>query len=99
MSKLKCTLFCWIPAVFLAGCGRPDAPSSAANGAPPSRVYITSEGSGDMTVIDPVRQEAIATVSLGKRPRGLVASPDGKLIYVAFTGSPYSPPGVDESTL
>ena len=63
------------------------------------RVYITSEGSGTMTVIDPARQEVVATVNLGKRPRGMVASPDGTLIYVALSGSPYAPPGVDESTL
>lgn len=63
------------------------------------RVYITSEGSGTMTVIDPARHEVVATVTLGKRPRGMVSSPDGNLIYVALSGSPYAPPGVDESTL
>lgn len=91
MSKRRYALFSLISAVFVAGCSGPDAP--------PGRVYVTSEGSGDMTVIDPVRQEVIATVSLGKRPRGMVASPDGRLIYVALSGSPYTPPGVDESTL
>jgi YVTN family beta-propeller protein len=94
MSTRRCALASLILAGVLSGCGRSDAPSGAGG-----RVYITSEGSGDMSVIDPVRQEVIATVSLGKRPRGMVASPDGNLIYVALSGSPYSPPGVDESTL
>ena len=67
--------------------------------APSYRVYVSNEGSGDLTVIDPVKMEALATVPLGKRARGIHPSPDGKLIYVALSGSPFAPPGVDESTL
>ncbi|QQS47434.1 MAG: beta-propeller fold lactonase family protein [Acidobacteriota bacterium] len=63
------------------------------------RVYVTNETSGDMTVIDGATNEVIATVPLGKRPRGVHASPDGKTIYIALSGSPPAPPGVDESTL
>lgn len=73
----------------LAGCG-----GSAKS---PYLVYVTNEGSGDMTVIDPAKPEAVATISLGKRPRGIHAN--GGLIYVALSGSPAAPPGVDESTL
>ncbi|HXJ41908.1 MAG TPA: beta-propeller fold lactonase family protein, partial [Bryobacteraceae bacterium] len=40
-----------------------------------------------------------STVSLGKRPRGIHPGPDGKLLYVALSGHPFSPPGIDESTL
>ena len=36
---------------------------------------------------------------LGKRPRGIHASRDGKTIYVALSGSPIAGPGVDESKL
>jgi YVTN family beta-propeller protein len=36
---------------------------------------------------------------LGKRPRGIHASPDGGTIYVALSGSPIAGPGVDESKL
>ncbi len=63
------------------------------------RVYVTNEASGDLTIIDGTTDEVIATVPLGKRPRGIHASPDGKTIYVALSGSPAAPPGVDESTL
>jgi YVTN family beta-propeller protein len=38
-------------------------------------------------------------VPLGKRPRGLKVSPDGKLLYVALSGSPIAGPGVDQSKL
>lgn len=75
------------------------APSPAAAWTSGYRVYVTNESSGDLTVIDGATQEVIATVPLGKRPRGIHASPDGKLLYVALSGSPQAPPGVDESTL
>jgi len=63
------------------------------------RVYVTNERSGDLSVIDPATQEVVSTVPLGKRPRGIHASPDRKTIYVALSGSPFAPPGVDESKL
>src|SRR5579863_607075 len=76
-------------AILFAACSR----------GPSYRVYISNEASGDLTVIDPVRMEAIETVPLGKRARGIHPSPDGKQIWVALSGSPFAPPGVDESTL
>src|ERR1700712_4594064 len=63
------------------------------------RIYVTNEVSGDLTVIDSGTSQVIATVPLGKRPRGIHASPDGKTIYVALSGSPIGGPNVDESTL
>src|ERR1700679_1044440 len=63
------------------------------------RIYITNEISGDLSVIDSASFDVIATVPLGKRPRGIHPSPDGKTLYVALSGSPPAPPGVDESTL
>src|SRR3954464_3363529 len=63
------------------------------------RVYISNEGSGDLTVIDPQKMEAITTVPIGKWARGIHASAGSKLIYIALSGSPFAPPGVDESTL
>src|SRR5579863_8982828 len=76
-------------AILFAACSR----------GPSYRVYISNEASGDLTVIDPDKMEAVETVALGKRARGIHPSPDGKLIYVALSGSPMAPPGVDESTL
>lgn len=63
------------------------------------RIYTTNEVSGDMTIIDADTLNVVATVPLGKRPRGIHASPDGKAIYVALSGSPIGGPNVDESTL
>jgi YVTN family beta-propeller protein len=78
--------------LLFTACNR--APQSA-----PYRIYVTNERSGDLSVIDGVTHEVVSTVPLGKRPRGIHASPDGRTIYVALSGSPIAPPGVDESTL
>jgi len=64
-----------------------------------SRIYVTNETSGDMTVIDSFTLDVVTTIPLGKRPRGIHASPDGKTIYVALSGSPIAGPGVDQSKL
>jgi PQQ-dependent catabolism-associated beta-propeller protein len=72
-------------------------PSAADSKAP--RIYVTNEVSGDLSVIDSASRSVIATVPLGKRPRGIHASPDGKTIYVALSGTPIAGPDVDESTL
>lgn len=63
------------------------------------RILVTNERSGDLSVIDGPTHKLLATLPLGKRPRGLKLSPDGKRLYVALSGSPIAPPGVDESTL
>src|SRR6202171_4081374 len=74
-----------------------EAESAAASTAP--RIYVTNEVSGDLTVIDSGTFKVIATVPLGKRPRAIHPSPDGKTLYVALSGSPIAGPDVDESTL
>lgn len=60
------------------------------------RVYVTNERSGDLTVIDGGDFKAIATIAVGKRPRGIHVSPDGKTVYVAVSGTPIeAPPQLD----
>ncbi len=76
------------------------APAAAPPAPPPAvRVYVTNEQSGDLTVINGDTQAVMATAPLGKRPRGIQASPDGKSLYVALSGSPPAGPGVDPKTL
>ena len=62
-------------------------------------IYVTNEKSGDLSEIDSATLQAIATVPLGKRPRGIHASPDHRFLYIALSGSPIAGPGVDESKL
>ena len=63
------------------------------------RVYVSNEMSGTVSVVDPSTRKVVSTITVGKRPRGIRASADGKTIYVALSGSPIAGPGVDESKL
>jgi YVTN family beta-propeller protein len=78
--------------LVLIGCGRATAP-------PPTRVFVSNEDDGTIAVIDARSATVIETIAVGKRPRGLRVSADGRHLYVALSGSPKSPPGVDASTL
>jgi YVTN family beta-propeller protein len=81
--------------LLLAACGRADDKPAG----PAPRVYVTNEISGDLTIIDPIARQVVGRVPLGKRPRGIVPSPDGRFLYIALSGSPIGGPNVDESTL
>jgi YVTN family beta-propeller protein len=68
----------------------------AALQAAPYQVFVTNERSGDLTVIDGNNLKVTATIPVGKRPRGIHASPDGKIVYVALSGTPIEgPPQID----
>jgi YVTN family beta-propeller protein len=60
------------------------------------QVYVSNERSGDVTVIDGGDHGVLGTIAVGKRPRGIHASPDGKTVYVALSGTPIAaPPQLD----
>src|ERR1700723_3363634 len=64
--------------------------------APGYQVYVSNEKSGDVTVIDGSNHQVLATIAVGKRPRGIHAGPDGKTVYVALSGTPIAaPPQLD----
>src|SRR5450432_855517 len=65
----------------------------------PRLVYLSAEASGEIVVVDPDAAQVVARIPVGKRPRGLKVSRDGRLLYVALSGSPRGGPNVDESTL
>src|SRR5689334_1258688 len=56
------------------------------------RVFVTNERGNSVTVIDAATQKATATIPVGKRPRGIRVSPDGKFLAVALSGTPITPP-------
>src|SRR5579872_4356177 len=56
------------------------------------QIFVSEEHSGDVTVINGGNFEVTGTIHAGKRPRGIHASPDGKTIYVALSGTPIEPP-------
>jgi YVTN family beta-propeller protein len=71
------------------------AAAVGARAASPYQVYVTNERSGDITVIGSDFRVA-ATIPVGKRPRGIHASPDGRTVYVALSGTPLeAPPQID----
>ena len=96
-------IFLCMALLTYTGCSRdttppppaPETPAVPAGG----RLFVTNENSGDITVVDVAATKVIATIPVGKRPRGIRVSPDGSTLYVALSGSPMAPPGVDESTL
>src|SRR5882724_1990285 len=73
--------------------------ATVAGAASPGRIYISNEDGGDVAVLDGSTEAVVARIAVGKRPRGLKVSRDGKHLYVALSGSPKAGPGVDESTL
>src|SRR5262245_45669606 len=77
----------------------PSASNPIAVSTPAGRLFVTNEMSGDLTVIDTATRQVVATIPLGKRPRGVRLSPDESTLYVALSGSPIAPPGTDESKL
>src|SRR3970282_1711537 len=45
--------------------------------------YVTNEKSDDVSVIDTGRNTVVRTIRVGKRPRGVEISPDGRRVYVS----------------
>jgi YVTN family beta-propeller protein len=104
MRKIGYLLFAAGLAVLSTGCNQSKAPEQPARVTPPAetsepRIYVTNEVGGNLSVIDSGNYNVLATVPLGKRPRGIHDSPDHKTIYVAVSGTPIAGPDVDESTL
>ncbi|HUI59016.1 MAG TPA: hypothetical protein VLX90_02265, partial [Steroidobacteraceae bacterium] len=60
------------------------------------RAYVSNEDDDSISVVDTAGAKVIATVDVGKRPRGLKLSPDGKHLYVAVSGLPKCGPTVPE---
>ena len=60
-------------------------------------VFVSNERSGDVTVIDGGTDSVVGTFPVGKRPRGIHATPDGRRVFVTLSGSPRMAPGLDEN--
>jgi len=55
-------------------------------------IWVSAEDAGEVVAIDPAQGEAVIRVKVGRRPRGVKLSPDGKLLYVTVTGTPKPDP-------
>jgi len=56
------------------------------------QILVTNEKSDDITIISGTDHQSVATVPVGKRPRGIQASPDWKIVFIAVSGTPMSSP-------
>jgi len=63
------------------------------------RLYVSDETGSTVAVVDAATGTVIDHLAVGKRPRGIKVTPDGKQLLVALSGSPIGGPGVDESKL
>ncbi len=71
-------------------------PCVAAAAAASYQIYVSDERSNDVTIIDGKDFSVVGTIAVGTRPRGIHASPDGRFVYVATSGTPIAaPPQLD----
>ena len=87
-------VFSLVFAIVLACCIAPRAVHASE-----PLVYVSLEEGGEVVGLDPTSGAIVARIPVGKRPRGIKISPDGKHLYVALSGSPRAAPGSDESKL
>ena len=61
-----------------------------------ARLYVSNEDGHSVSVLDADSAATIATIAIGKRPRGMKLSPDGSRLFVAVSGLPKCPPSVPD---
>ncbi len=60
------------------------------------RAYVSNEDGNSVSEIDTQRAEVVATIDVGKRPRGMKLDRAGKRLFVAVSGLPKCPPTVPD---
>ena len=58
-------------------------------------VFVTTQRSGDVSVIEGQTDSVLTTIAVGKRPRGIHYSSAGKRVFLVTSGSPRMAPGLD----
>jgi YVTN family beta-propeller protein len=97
MRRRACVALAVVALALAAGCGARGCAARPTRSGP--LLYVSDEENGNVAVVDPGAARVVARIPVGKRPRGVKLSRDGKLLYVALSGSPRGGPGVDESKL
>ncbi len=62
--------------------------SSTLAAGPAYQIFVSNEKSGDVTVLSGGDFKVVSTIPVGKRPRGIHVTSDGKTVYVAVSGTP-----------
>src|SRR5689334_19018843 len=60
------------------------------------RAYVTNEDGESVSVLDTDKAAVVSTINVGKRPRGMKLTPDGRQLFVAVSGLPKCPPSVPD---
>ena len=60
------------------------------------RAYVSNEDGNSVSVIDTQTAQVIATIDVGKRPRGMKIDRAGARLFVAVSGLPKCPPTVPD---
>ena len=60
------------------------------------RAYVSNEDGNSVSVIDTRLEQVIATIDVGKRPRGMKVDRAGARLFVAVSGLPKCPPTVPD---
>ena len=60
------------------------------------RAYVSNEDGNSVSVIDTRLEQVVATIDVGKRPRGLKLDRAGARLFVAVSGLPKCPPTVPD---
>ena len=84
-------LWLWLGGTLLLA-----AAPAAAHAAAPARAWVSNEDDGTVTLVDTEHLSALTSVVVGKRPRGLALSRDGRRLFVALSGMPKCPPPVTD---
>jgi YVTN family beta-propeller protein len=59
-------------------------------------IAVSNERAGSIALVDSDTRRVVETIQVGRRPRGIHPSPDGKLIFVALSGTAIAgPPKLD----
>lgn len=93
------TFVAWRPLgilIFFGVCGCAFEVAAADSNAGSGRAYVSNEDGQTVSVLDLASNTNIATVEVGKRPRGMKLSPDGSRLFVAVSGLPKCPPSVPD---
>lgn len=61
-----------------------------------ARLYVSNEDGHSVTVLDADTGATVATIPVGKRPRGMKLDSDGLRLFVAVSGLPKCPPSVPD---
>lgn len=82
--------------IFFGVCGPAFEVAAAGQDASGGHAYVSNEDGQSVSVLDIASASNIATIEVGKRPRGMKLSPDGSRLFVAVSGLPKCPPSVPD---